>query len=157
MNTIKKSITTGLLFWGLILAWPMTPISAAPPVQTEESPQDDDAKESDKGNLSEEEKKEKAGEKKLGATLSNLRKYLENEEKQLRVSGNIFSSKLNVSDCTSADKARARLDDVGDEGGIIVKEDLNIAAHNEANIEKNEGSITNVTEVNIINEVYKRC
>ncbi len=146
---------TSLIIFGLFLAGTFVVANAAPPIESEEV-QGEEAEE-EKEELTAEEKKEAKEKKKLGGTLSKLRKYLEGEEKKLRVSGNLFSSKLDVSDCTSADKARARLNDVGDEGGIIVKEDLNIGAHNEANIEKNEGSITNVTEVNIINEVYKRC
>ncbi|VAX32579.1 hypothetical protein MNBD_NITROSPIRAE01-902 [hydrothermal vent metagenome] len=38
-----------------------------------------------------------------------------------------------------------------------MKGKLNIQASNEANIEKNEGSIVNETSVNIVNEYYKRC
>lgn len=155
MNKTKQILMTSLIIFGLFLAGTFVVANAAPPIESEEV-QGEEAEE-EKEELTAEEKKEAKEKKKLGGTLSKLRKYLEGEEKKLRVSGNLFSSKLDVSDCTSADKARARLNDVGDEGGIIVKEDLNIGAHNEANIEKNEGSITNVTEVNIINEVYKRC
>jgi len=160
MKRCEKISIAGLLLIGLFLALPARPLRSAPPIQSEGSLQEQEAAQKEKEEKkkdSPEEKKQKEEEKKLKKTLSQIRRRLEKDEKKLRVRANLFTSHRQVSDCTAADKARARLDDVGDEGGIIVKEDLNISSHNEAEIGKNEGSITNVTEVNIINEINKRC
>lgn len=157
MNKAKTILITWFILFGLFLYLPLTPVKGAPPIQTDENAQDESTEEKKKEDLSKADKKGKKKKKKMGVILSRMKKYLEKEEKKLRVRANIFSSKLQISDCTAADKARARLDDVGDSGGIVVKEDLNISSQNEAEIGKNEGSITNITEVNIINEVNKRC
>lgn len=151
----KKQVKLiGFLLFILIYGWLAQPVLSAPPIMTDETSEE----EKEDGDKEEkEDKKASKEEKKLGKTLGKMRKKLVAGEKKLRVRANIFRSDIQITDCTGADKARSRLNDIGDEGGIVIKGQLSISASNEANIEKNEGSITNETSVNIVNEYYKRC
>ncbi len=160
MKKEDKIIKIGALILGLFLFLPVYQVYAAPPIQTVEDSIEEKESEVDKEETKEEAKikkeKEKA-EKKLTKTLGQMRKRVQRAEKKLRVRANLFTTNQEITDCTGADKARSRLTDIGDEGGLVIKGKLNIQASNEANIEKNEGSIVNETSVNIINEYYKRC
>ncbi len=158
MKREDKIIKIGALILGLFLFLPVFQGYAAPPIQTDEDLIEEKDSEVDKEETKEEAKikKEKA-EKKLTKTLGQMRKRVQRSEKKLRVRANLFTTNQEITDCTGADKARSRLTDIGDEGGLVIKGKLNIQASNEANIEKNEGSIVNETSVNIINEYYKRC
>lgn len=160
MKNEKKVIMIGLILIGIFLGGLERGVQAAPPIASDEDileaeervGEDEDKKEKSKLELKQEKK-----DKKLKKTLGNMRRRLVKSEKKLRVRANIFRSDYKISDCTGADKARSRLTDIGDEGGLVIKGQLSISASNEANIEKNEGSITNQTSVNIVNEYYKRC
>ncbi|NOY85414.1 MAG: hypothetical protein GXO96_11460 [Nitrospirae bacterium] len=158
MKKEYKMIKIGAFVLGLFLIFPMFQVNAAPPIQTDEVSNEEKESEVDKEETKEEEKlrKEKE-EKKLTKTLGQMRKRVQRAEKKLRVRANLFTTNQEITDCTGADKARSRLSDIGDEGGLVIKGKLNIQASNEANIEKNEGSIVNETSVNIVNEYYKRC
>jgi len=162
MKNKKKAIMIGLILMGIFLGGFGRSVEAAPPIlsdedileaETEETAEEDkDKKEKSKSEL----KKEKK-DKKLKKTLGKMRRRLVKSEKKIRVRANIFRSDYTISDCTGGDKARSRLTDIGDEGGLVIKGNLSISSSNEANIENNEGSINNNTSVNIINEYYKRC
>ena len=154
-NNTKQVKWIGLLLVGLAFGWIAQPVLGAPPIFTDES--SEEKKEGEKDEKSEDREKESKEEKALKKTLGKMRKKLAAGEKKLRVRANIFRSNVEITECTGADKARSRLNDIGDEGGLVIKGQLSISASNEANIEKNEGSINNQTSVSITNEYYKRC
>lgn len=162
MKTNLKTVMVGLILMSSFFMRLPQELQAAPPILTDEEIAEAEAEENEDEDK-EKEKKDKATlkkekkEKALKKTLGKMRRRLSKAEKKLRVRVNNFSSTYKISDCTGADKARARLTDVGDEGGIIIQGKLNIASSNVANIDKNEGSINNNTSVTIINENNKRC
>lgn len=161
MKKTTKIAATGIVLLGLLSFWE-GPAIGAPPLQSEEGAKEETQKEKEKEQekekkkTAEEEKKAKE-EQALRKSIGDVRKRQENDEKSVRVRANVFTSRSPEEDCTGADKARSRLDEVGDEGGVVIKGDLIIASSNEAKIEKNEGSITNETSINITNEINKRC
>lgn len=162
MKRLTQRAAIGIVLIGLFFLWPERWAKGAPPIQSEESRKEEADKEKEKEQEKEkkknpdEEKKAKE-EQELKKNISDVRKRQEKDEGSVRVRANIFSSRSPESDCTAADKARARLDEVGDEGGVVIKGNLIIASENGAQIEKNEGVITNETSINITNEVNKRC
>ncbi len=162
MGKMTELAATGIVLMGLLSFWPERPAIAAPPLQNEASGKEEAQKEKEKEQEKEkkktpEEEKKTKEEQELTKSISDVRKRQESDEKSVRVRANVFTSKSPEDDCTGADKARSRLDEVGDEGGVVIKGDLIIASSNEAKIEKNEGSITNETSINITNEINKRC
>ena len=162
MKKITQITATGIVLIGLFLLVPERSAKAAPPVQSEESKKEESDKEKnekqekEKKKTPEEEKKEKE-ELELKKNISDVRKRQEKDEGSVRVRANVFTARSPESDCTGADKARARLDQIGDTGGIVIKGDLIVGASNEAHVEKNEGTINSQTQINITNEVNKRC
>ena len=160
MDRMAKNMTVGIVLLSLLLVFPGKHAKGAPPIESEESVKEETEKEKEKEKEKkknpEQEKKEKE-EKELKANISDLRKRQEKDEASIRVRANVFPATSPEADCTGADKARSRLDGVGDQGGVVIKGDLKIDAKNEANVEKNEGTITSETKINITNEIKKRC
>lgn len=161
MKRIVK-IAPGVILLSLLLALPLNYAKGAPSIQSEESIKEEAEKEKEAGKEKEkkknpeEEKKEKE-EKELKVNINDIRKRQEKDEASIKVRANVFPSSAPEADCTGADKARSRLQEVGDQGGVVIKGDLKIDSKNEANVEKNEGSISNQTSINITNEIKKRC
>lgn len=162
MNNTGRITIAGILFCGLLFAWPERWAMGAPPIQNEESAKEEADKEKEK-EREKEKKKDPETEKKdkeeseIKKNIGDIRKRQERDEGSVRVRANVFSASVPETDCTGADKARSRLDEVGDEGGIVIKGNLAIGSENSAQIEKNEGIITNETSINITNEINKRC
>lgn len=157
MKKQNKVFIAGLFLVSFFFASPSL-IKAAPPLESEEVVKEEKKeKDETKKEKTEEGKKEEKEAEEFKKTLGTMRKKVEAGEKKISIRANVFRSDLQITDCTGADKARSRLNDIGDEGGLVIKGQLSIDAKNEANIEKNEGSIVNETSVNITNEYYKRC
>ena len=90
------------------------------------------------------------------AAISDLRKRQENDERSTRVRVNSFPASSPESECTAADRARARLEKSMGEG-VEIQGDLKIDSKNEAEVGENKGSINNAVNVNIINNNNRRC
>jgi hypothetical protein len=158
MDKIKKSVTTGIILFGVLFLTPVVALHSAPPVQSQESKQQEEGKkkEEEKNKTPEDEKKAKE-EAEYKKNLGQLRGRQQTDENSTRVRNNIFPASTPETDCTGADKARSRLDDVSEDGGIVIKGNLNINSKNEANVGKNEGSISSNTNINITNNNNKKC
>lgn len=157
MDRMKAIATTGMVLWGLLLAGPFS-VKGAPPVQSEAGTQEesDKEKEKEKKKSPEEEKKAKE-EEEMKENIRDVRKRQATDEGSVRVRANVFNSNPPEGECTGADRTRSRLQEVGEQGGVVIKGDLKVQAQNQANVEKNEGSINNQTQINITNEIKKRC
>jgi hypothetical protein len=157
MDKIKKSVTTGIILFGLFLM-PIVSTHGAPPIQNEATEKEDEERknEFERKKTPEEAKEEKEKNEKIKA-LGSIKRQQQTDENSTRVRNNIFPSSTPETDCTGADKARSRLDDVSEDGGIVIKGNLNIASKNEANVGKNEGSISSNTNINITNNNNKKC
>jgi len=160
-GVVKKMIqmiTSCIFLYGMFLVWPQSWANGAPPILNEVSEREDAEKkqEQERKKTPEEEKKEKE-ENEFKKNLGNLGRRQEQDEKSMKIRANIYQTNSSSSDCTGADKARSRLDDVGDEGGIVIQGNVNINSKNEANVGKNEGSISSNTTINITNQNNKRC
>jgi len=90
------------------------------------------------------------------AAISDLRKRQENDERSTRVRVNSFPASSPESECTAADRARARLEKSMGEG-VEIQGDLKIDSKNEVEVGENKGSINNSVNVNIINNNNRRC
>lgn len=158
MNRAKMIGTTGMILLGLLVVGPHPSVKGAPPIQSEEGVKEevDKEKEKEKKKTPEEEKKAKE-EEEIKENVRDIRKRQANDEGSVRVRANIFNTNPPEGECTGADRTRSRLQEIGDEGGLIIKGDLKVQAQNQATVEKNEGSINNQTSINITNEIKKRC
>lgn len=135
-------------------------VKSAPPILSEESLQaeKDEAEALAQGKeMTPEEKKKEKEEQEQKATIRDLRRRQASDEKSIRVRSNFFPSAIPNFECTAGDRARARLEKIVGSGGVVILGDINIASKNEANVEKNEGSLKNEVNVNIINEDKRRC
>jgi len=142
----------------IFLVGPQQRANSAPPIINEASEQEEAEKqrEKERKKTPEEEKKEKEADE-VRKTLGGIGKRQEQDEKSVRIRANIFTASSPEADCTGADKARSRLDEVSNAGGIVIQGNLNIDSKNEANVGKNEGSINSNTTINITNQNNKRC
>ncbi len=131
-------------------------VESAPPILSEEAAKAEQEAGQEKEMTPEEKKKEKEEEQQK-ATIRDLRRRQASDEKSIRVRSNIFPSSIPSFECTAADRARARLEKIVGSGGVVILGDINIASKNEANVGKNEGSLKNEVNVNIINEDKRRC
>ena len=131
-------------------------VQSAPPIQNEEATQAEEEASQEK-EMTPEEKKKGKEEEQQKATIRDIRRRQASDEKSIRVRSNIFPSSIPNLECTAADRARSRLEKVTGEGGVVILGDINIASKNEANVQKNEGSLSNQINVNIINEDKRRC
>lgn len=131
-------------------------VQSAPPIQSEEAAQAEQDESQEKEMTPEEKKKEKEEEQQK-ATIRDLRRRQASDEKSIKVRSQFFPSAIPSFECTAADRARARLEKIVGSGGVVILGDINIASKNEANVDKNEGSLTNEVNVNIINEDDRRC
>ncbi len=158
MKKTQISSSTILLLLSLCFGGLVREALAAPPLLSEDAIQE--AAESEKDDAGEKtiEEKEKAKEEKaFKKELRGLRKRQERTEKNIRVRANIFPSSPPGAECTSADRARSRLEKVTGEGGVVILGDVVIDSSNDADVENNDGSINNEVNVNIINQTEKRC
>ena len=162
MDKMIRITTAGIVLLSLFLVLPAKYAKGAPPVSSEESVKEEAAKEKEqetekeKKKSPEEEKKNK-DEKELKANINDIRKRQEKDEASIKVRANVFPSTPPEADCTGADKARSRLQEVGDQGGVVIKGDLKIDTKNENHVEKNEGTINSQTSINITNDIKHRC
>lgn len=158
MKKVSITIMAFLLVFILLFGWQAGFSYAAPPIRSEAG--DNEAAEAEKEEKKEktpEEKKNEKEERDFKRDLGRLRKRQANDEKQIRVRANIFPSIPPDVECTGADRARSRLENVTGEGGVVILGDVIIDSKNEANVEHNKGSIDNDVNVSIINQVDKRC
>lgn len=156
----KKKTTTiaNLLLLAFLWGGQAGQSLAAPPILSEATIQE--AAEAEKEKEREKNPEEKAKEKEEKAfqkEMRGVRRRQERDEKRIRVRANIFSSTPPGMECTAADRARSRLEKVTGEGGVVILGDVVIDSSNEANVEDNDGSISNEVNVNIINQTEKRC
>ncbi|MBI3804543.1 MAG: hypothetical protein HY282_12365 [Nitrospirae bacterium] len=139
------------------LGWSTGEIYGAPPIQSEEAAQKETQEEKDKQRekTPEEKKKEKEDDE-VKANVKDIRRRQENDEKSVRVRANIFPADSPEAQCTAADRARARLDEVTGDGSLRMG-DVIIDSTNETNVDKNKGAINSQVNVNITNTNNKRC
>jgi|GEM_PF-3352031 len=132
-------------------------IYGAPPIQSEEAAQAEAQEEKDKTRekTPEEKKKEKEDEE-IKGNVKDIRRRQENDERSVRVRANIYPAEPPEAQCTAADRARARLDEVTGDGSLRMG-DVIIDSKNETNVEKNRGAINSQVNVNITNTNIKRC
>ena len=139
------------------LGWPPAKGYGAPPIQSEEAAQEETQEEKDKKRekTPEEKRKEKEDEE-IKANVKDIRRRQENDEKSIRVRANIYPADPPEAECTAADRARARLDQVTGDGSLKMG-DVVIESKNENSVGKNEGAINSQVNVNITNTNNKRC
>lgn len=149
-----RASALSVALWVVSTPW----AQAAPPILSEAAKQEDEMKkqEAERKKTPEEEKKEKEANE-LKKNIGSLGKRQMQDEQSSRVRTNVFPSSTPEADCTGADKARSRLDEVAKDAGIVIKGNLNINSKNEANVGKNEGNINSNTTINITNENNRRC
>jgi hypothetical protein len=158
METKKIITSLGLALIALQLGGEIGPIYGAPPIQSEEAAREEAKKqEEEKQKKTPEQEQKEKEEEELKATIRDIKKRQQKDEESIRVRANIFPSLPPEEECTAADRARARMEKVTGEGGLVILGDILIDSSNEADVENNEGSINNQVNVNIINESNKRC
>jgi len=153
MKSYPRNIVLVLPLFGLLLLSIPLMVEGAPPIQTEEAIEAD--QEAEKKTEEEEAKEKEAAQ--IKATIRDIRRRQEKDERSLRVRASVFPSLPPSAECTAADRARTRLEKVTGEGGVVILGDINIASKNEANVDKNEGSLHNEVNVNIVNQDSRRC
>lgn len=135
-----------------------TTVQAGPPILSEEQAKQEAQAEADKDKpLTPEQEQEKKKEEEVKGELRDVRKRQEKDEEAVRVRAGIFPAQIPQDECTAADRARNRLQEVIGDGGVVIAGDVTIDSANDAEVGKNQGSINNNVNVNIINENGKKC
>lgn len=158
MNKNKIKGIRSVLLLTLLLGGYTAQSLAAPPIQNEATVQEAaEAEKEEKREKTPGEIKKEKEDKAFSKELRGVRRRQERVEKKIRVRANIFPSTPPGMECTAADRARSRLENVTGEGGVVILGDVVIDSSNEADVEDNDGSINNEVNVNIINQTEKRC
>jgi len=158
METKKIITSLGLALIALQLGPQIAPIYGAPPIQSEEAAREEAKKqEQEKQPKTPEQEQKEKEEEEMKATIRDIKKRQQKDEEATRVRANIFVADSPSEECTAADRARARMEKVTGDGGLIIAGDILIDSSNEANVENNKGSINSNVNVNIISESNKRC
>lgn len=158
MKTKKIITSLGLALIALQLGQPIGPIYGAPPIQSEETAKEEAKKqEEEKQKKTPEQEKREKEEEEMKATIRDIKKRQQKDEEATRVRANIFTAESPEAECTAADRARARMENVTGDGGLVIAGDIFIDSSNEANVEHNKGSINSNVNVNIINQSNKKC
>lgn len=157
MKINKIGILIRLLVVLIQFAWSTGEIYGGPPIQSDEVAQQETQEEKDKKReKTPEEKKKEKEEEEIKANVKDIRRRQENDEKSIRVRANVYPADPPEAECTAADRARARLDQVTGDGSLRLG-DVIIESKNENSVGKNEGAINSEVNVNITNTNIKRC